>query len=80
MRRRTTGITVEPVQAPIAIMDPSNTSMIERAGERELPFNGAEPPFHDHYHGSNAVTGKWKESHFEHGHDPNHPVNKPKKW
>jgi glutamate transport system permease protein len=80
MRRRTTGITVEPVQAPIAIMDPSNTSMIERAGERERPFNGAEPPFHDHYHGSNAVTGKWKESHFEHGHDPNHPVRKPKKW
>jgi glutamate transport system permease protein len=80
MRRRTAGITVEPVQAPIAIMDPSNTSMIERAGERELPFNGAEQPFHDHYHGSNAVAGKWKGSHFEHGHDPNHPLNKPKKW
>lgn len=80
MRRRTTGITIEPVQAPIAIMDPSNTSMIERAGERELPFNGAEQPFHDHYHGSNAVAGKWKGSHFEHGHDPNHPVNKHNKW
>ncbi|MFT8358003.1 amino acid ABC transporter permease [Bifidobacterium aquikefiri] len=70
MQRRTAGFAVEPVQAPIAILDPSNTSMIERAEERELPLSGTEPDFHDHYHGSNAVSGHWRTSHQEHGHEP----------
>lgn len=70
MQKRTAGFAVEPVQAPIAILDPSNASMIERAGERELPLSGTEPDFHDHYHGSNAVSSHWRTSHQEHGHEP----------
>lgn len=70
MQKRTAGFAVEPVQAPIAILDPSNVSMIERAEERELPLSGTEPDFHDHYHGSNAVSGHWRTSHQEHGHEP----------
>ncbi|MFT9231501.1 MAG: amino acid ABC transporter permease [Bifidobacterium sp.] len=70
MQKRTAGFAAEPVQAPIAILDPSNVTMIERAEERELPLSGTEPEFHDHYHGSNAVSGHWRTSHQEHGHEP----------
>lgn len=74
LKRRTVGVVREPVQAPIAIMDPSNVVAQERASERELPFGGAEPAFPDHYHGSNAiVTEAWRYSHMEHGHDYKHP-------
>lgn len=74
MQHRTVGIAREPVQAPIAILDPTNVLAQERASERELPQGGAEPLYPDHYHGSNAVvTDAWRYSHMEHGHDPRHP-------
>lgn len=74
LKRRTVGVVREPVQAPIAILDPSNVVAQERASEREMPFGGAEPLYPDHYHGSNAVvTDAWRYSHMEHGHDPQHP-------
>ncbi|MBT1178742.1 amino acid ABC transporter permease [Bifidobacterium vespertilionis] len=78
MQRRTMGIAKPPVQAPIAIMDPSNVPLQERAQERERPQGGTEPLYPDHYHGSNAVTEDWRTSHLEHGHDPKHPDMKPK--
>jgi glutamate transport system permease protein len=74
LKRHTIGVVREPVQAPIAILDPSNVLAQERASERELPQGGAEPLFPDHYHGSNAVvTDAWRYAHMEHGHDPRHP-------
>jgi glutamate transport system permease protein len=74
LQHHTIGVVREPVQAPIAILDPSNVLAQERASERELPQGGAEPLFPDHYHGSNAVvTDAWRYAHMEHGHDPQHP-------
>lgn len=74
LQHHTVGVVREPVQAPIAILDPSNVLAQERASERELPQGGAEPLYPDHYHGSNAVvTDAWRYSHMEHGHDLQHP-------
>ena len=78
LQRRTMGIAKRPVQAPIAIMDPSNVPAQERASERERPQGGTEPLYPDHYHGSNAVTEGWEHAHYEHGHDPKHPDVKPR--
>lgn len=72
MQKKTSGVAREQVQAPIAILDPSNLNQQERANQ-ELPLGGAEPLIPDHYHGSNAkVTSGWRTNHMEMGHDAAH--------